>query len=155
MHYRIAPIHTEDVAAVRALMAQVVRHSVTREPGLLAETLANVNANVDHWLAHPQTCVHLKATLDGAPDDAPIGVLLIKHHWNLCSLFVEPAHHGRGIGRALVEEGARLCRGRSPKDALWLNAARDAIPFYRRLGFAERPTSQALPAGYLAMSRPL
>jgi GNAT superfamily N-acetyltransferase len=132
-------------------MARTIRVSVTQENDLLASTLANVNRNVDYWLAHPEACVHLKAS-DGS---GLIGVVLVKEHWNLCSLFVEPEHHGRGVGRALVEAAAVQCRGRSPRQALLLNAAVGAIPFYTRLGFEARATSQLLPPGFLAMHRPL
>ena len=151
MTYRIAPVDGADAEPVRELMARVIRERVTQEPDLLAATLDNVNRNCGYAIEHPGECVHLKATLDGEL----VGVILIKHHWNLCSLFVAPAHHGRGIGRSLVEAGARLCDGRSPRKALLLNAARDAIAFYERLGFVPRESAQELPPGYLAMQRPL
>jgi GNAT superfamily N-acetyltransferase len=150
-HHLITPVTPEDTPLVRELMARTIRERVTQEPTLLAETLANVNKNVDFWLADPASCVHLKATAG----DRLVGVVLVKHHWNLCSLFVDPAHHRQGIGRHLVEAAASLCRGRSPKNALFLNAAADAVPFYEHLGFQPRATSQALPPGYRAMQRPL
>jgi GNAT superfamily N-acetyltransferase len=112
---------------------------------------ANVDRNVDWWLAHPDAAVHLQA-VEG---DRLVGVVLVKQFWNLCSLFVDPACQGRGVGRALLEAAIEECRGRSPRDALWLNAAPGAIGFYRRLGFVVRTPTKALPPGFAALQRPL
>jgi len=151
LHCEIAMVLADDVEAVRALMARTIRSSVSGDEDVLAATIANVNRNVDYWLAAPDNSVHLKAVIAGEV----IGVILVKDFWNLCSLFVDAKHHGHGIGRTLVEAAAVQCMGRSPKAALWLNAATDAIPFYQRLGFVERATTQSLPRGFLAMQRPL
>lgn len=131
-------------------MAQVIERDVTSDPAVLKATLANVNANLAFWLENPERCVHLVATAH----DQVIGVILVKDFWNLCSLFVESSEQGRGIGRMLVESAAERCRGRSDKRGLLLNAAANAIPFYRKLGFFERTSSQPLPAGFMAMIRP-
>ncbi len=140
-----------DAAAIRAFMREVIVTSVTPDPALQQDTIANVNANVERWLAAPGHCVHLKAMEGGTL----VGVVLVKDFWNLCSLFVAPRLHRQGVGRALVEAAAALCQGRSPKQALYLNAATHAIAFYTRLGFVPRATAQPLPPGFLAMLRPL
>jgi GNAT superfamily N-acetyltransferase len=141
----------EDAGQIRAFMAQVIRTSVTADENLLAETTGNVDRNVDIWLQEPGRCIHLAAWRAGEL----VGIVLVKDFWNLCSLFVAPALQRSGIGRLLVESAAKRCRGRSPKDALWLNAATDAVPFYRRLGFVPRQSTQPLPPGFQAMQRPL
>ena len=140
-----------DAAEIRELMARVIATSVTQDEALLRETLDNVNANVAWWLEHPGACVHIKATTGARL----VGIVLVKEFWNLCSLFVEPELHGEGIGRALVEAACDACRDRSPKEAVFLNAATNAIAFYRRLGFIEREASRSLPAGFLAMKKTL
>lgn len=140
-----------DADAIRALMDRVIRRDVMSDEAVLADTLANVNANVDVWLREPARCVHLVA--HAGP--ALVGVVLVKDFWNLCSLFVDSAHQGQGVGRQLVEEAAARCRGRSERGALLLNAATRAIPFYRKLGFTERVPARPLPAGFLAMQRAL
>jgi GNAT superfamily N-acetyltransferase len=139
-----------DAAEIRALVARTIGHSVTQDARLLADTLANVNANIDLWLAQPHRCVHLVARVQG-----PIaGVVLLKDGWNLCSLFVAPESQGGGIGSALLEAACAACAGRSPKSAVLLNAAPGAIGFYERHGFLRRESTQALPPGFQAMSRP-
>jgi GNAT superfamily N-acetyltransferase len=151
MQHLISPVIAEDTSAVRELMARTIRERVTQDQQILTDTLANVNRNLDYWLNGPDNCVHLKATAG----DTLVGVILVKDYWNLCSLFVDPAYHGRGIGRALVEAAASLCIGRSPRSALLLNAATNAVAFYQHLGFQPRATSQPLPPGFQAMQRPL
>ncbi|MFO1312719.1 MAG: GNAT family N-acetyltransferase [Burkholderiales bacterium] len=136
---------------IRSLMAAVIERDVTRDEALLSDTLANVNSNMDFWLENPDRCVHLVARLAGRT----VGVVLVKDFWNLCSLFVASDAQGTGIGRALVQEAAARCSGRSPKNALYLIAAADAIAFYRKLGFIERTAAGPLPPGFLAMQRPV
>jgi GNAT superfamily N-acetyltransferase len=140
-----------DADEIRVLVARTIAHSVTQDSALLADTIANVGRNIDLWLAEPQRCLHLKASTNGRV----VGVVLVKDHWNLCSLFVAPESQGSGIGRALVETASAKCAGRSPRSALLLNAATGAVGFYERLGFVARESTQVLPPGFKAMSRPV
>lgn len=146
----IAAALPADAEEIRALVARTIAHSVTRDARLLADTLANVNGNIDLWLAQPQRCVHLVARVQGAI----AGVVLLKDCWNLCSLFVAPESQGGGIGSALLEAACAACAGLSPKSAVLLNAAPGAVGFYERHGFVPRDSTQALPPGFRAMSRP-
>lgn len=146
----VAAAGIEDAHAIRALVARTLAHSVTRDEALLADTLANVERNIALWLAEPQRCLHLKA----CAGDRVAGMVLLKDHWNLCALFVAPEFQGRGIGTALLEAACAASAGRSPKSAVLLNAAPNAIGFYRRHGFAPRESTQPLPPGFLAMGRP-
>jgi GNAT superfamily N-acetyltransferase len=52
----------------------------------------------------------------------------------LDGLFVEPAHMGAGVGRALVEDAMRIARGRGAT-AIEVVANPEAVAFYHRLGF--------------------
>lgn len=141
----------DNADAIRSFMAHVIDTSVTTDAAVRRDTIANVNQNVDIWLAQPKRCIHLKAMRG----DTLSGVVLVKDFWNLCSLFVDPALHGQGIGRDLLEAAASRCRGRSPHGALYLNAASNAVAFYERLGFVARESRQVLPPGFVAMQRPV
>jgi len=147
MHAELRPAANTEAEQIRALMAAVIRTSVTDDETVRADTIANVNRNVEFWLEHPEQCVHLVATVAGTI----VGVILVKEFWNLCSLFVEPKHQGNGLGRALVNAAVAACRGKSPKQAVWLNAATNAIGFYTHLGFEPRQSRQQLPPGFMPM----
>ena len=151
MSTTVDDVGPEDAAAIKAFMARVIAESVPQDEALLADLRANVEGHVDWWLAHPGDAVHLQATDEGRL----VGVVLVKQFWNLCSLFVDPESQGQGVGRALVDAAVARCAGRSPKQALTLNAAPGAIGFYRAIGFTERPATRALPPGFVAMQRPL
>jgi putative acetyltransferase len=60
-------------------------------------------------------------------------------------LFVDPAHHGRGIGMALVAHAQSRSEGVLLVDVNREN--RDALGFYRRLGFVEVDESPTDAAG--------
>lgn len=147
----ITDVQPGAAAAIKAFMGRVIAEGVTQDDELLADLRANAEANVDWWLARPDDAVHLQALADGRL----AGVVLVKQFWNLCSLFVDPRLQRQGVGRALVDAAMERCAGRSPKQAVWLNAAPRAIGFYRGLGFTERTPTRALPPGFMAMQRPL
>lgn len=140
---------SDEVDTIRNLMRSVIESALA--PEHRAPMVENLNANVDLWLRRPGDCVHLVAVVD----DRIVGVILVKDFWNLCSLFVEESCQGTGIGKALVGRAIDLCRSRSSKAALLLNAAPSAIPFYTRLGFTARESQQVLPPGFQAMRLPL
>jgi hypothetical protein len=50
---------------IRRFMAAVIATSLGNDEGVLADTITNVNANVDFWLKHPGQCVHIVATDTG------------------------------------------------------------------------------------------
>jgi GNAT superfamily N-acetyltransferase len=145
----LQPALPDDAAEIRALVAFTVAHTFTDDPDLQQDTIANVDLNVDRWLAQPQACIHLKAVAGGRI----VGMVLVREFWNLCNLFVHPGWQRQGIGQALLEAACEPCKGRSPKGAILLNAAPNAVDFYARLGFVEREPTRALPPGAKAMLR--
>ncbi|WP_245495331.1 GNAT family N-acetyltransferase [Agrobacterium cavarae] len=55
----------------------------------------------------------------------------------IATLYVQPRHKGKGIGKRLLDEVFRLCVERQC-DGVWLavnSENQDAIAFYERLGF--------------------
>lgn len=55
----------------------------------------------------------------------------------VATLYVQPRHKGKGIGKRLLEEAFRLIAERG-RDGVWLavnSENQDAIAFYERLGF--------------------
>jgi len=142
-HVRVAT--PEDRDAILALMVAVIGTALAAEHQ--ADTIENVCNNLAFWNDRPERCVHLVAESDGVL----VGVVLVKEFWNLCSLFVAPEHQGRGLGRRLVLEAIAACREGSREQAIYLNAAPNAVAFYVALGFELRESKQRLPPGFKAM----
>jgi len=140
-----------DAQGILALMEESIRTTLQGTEVVVAETIENVNSNVDYWLANPTECVHLVAE----SGNRIVGVVLVKDFWNLCSLFVEITQQRAGIGRALTLAAMQECKGHCPKAAIHLNSSPGAIAFYERMGFAPRESNQSLPFGFKAMSLPL
>lgn len=106
----------------------------------------NAVGNVDWWITHGRG-VHLKAT----ERNRIVGVVLVKEYWNLCSLFVDPSMQKQGIGKVLLSTAIASCLGKSPYNAVRLNAAPAAVPFYARHGFTPLVPTRPLPPGFAAM----
>lgn len=78
----------------------------------------------DAWVRPPLAEAGCADVLDGA--------------FELCAVFVDPAYHGRGLGRRLVTELVGAVE--HPRVVLTTQAgANPARGFYRRLGFRELP----------------
>lgn len=143
MNAQILPVEPHDKAELLDLMARVICTSVTQDADLQANFIENVTKNLEWWEADPAKGCHLKAV----NQQGIVGVVLVKKFWNLCSLFVAPECHRQGLGRALMRAAIDDCRGKSEKHAIWINAAPDAISFYRAMGFVSRASNQPQPPG--------
>jgi putative acetyltransferase len=71
-------------------------------------------------------------------EDQPIGWLRLDGK-RVAGLFVDPARHRSGVGRALIHHARTL----SPDLELQANEKSGAVEFYRRLGFTETGRSPA------------
>lgn len=98
---------------------------------LSPDDLASIDALVAAWLPTADLWVH------AAPDGAPQGFMALSGA-HVDALFVDPAVHGRGVGRALVMH-ARMRHGALTVDVNEQNPR--ALGFYRRLGF--EPTGRS------------
>ena len=145
MQTSIRAAQAEDKGAILDLMVRVINASI--EPPHRAETVENVTQNLAVWNQDPNQCFHFVS--EGGHEI--VGVVLVKAFWNLCGLFVAPEWQRRGVGSKLVLAAIDACRDRSPKQAIYLNAAPNAVSFYRALGFDSRESSQQLPEGFQAM----
>jgi putative acetyltransferase len=118
----IRPNRPEDGARVLAIWRAAVDAThdfLTPEDRLAIENLvAGFLPHAALWLA-----------VDG--DDHPLAFMLVDNG-HMEALFVDPAHHGAGIGAALVSHGLAL-HPRMTTDVNEQNT--QAIGFYERLGF--------------------
>ncbi len=115
---------------------------------LSPDDLARIDAVVAAWLPGADLWVY------AGQDDRPLGFMALNGS-HVDALFVDPACHGRGVGRALILH-ARSLRGALTVDVNEQNPG--AAGFYRRLGFEQTgrsPTdAQGLPYPLLHMAWP-
>lgn len=131
----VVPVAPEELDAIAEFVARVIDTSVDASAEEKARFIENTQKNLRMFAEAPNDSVHLKCETGGNLT----GVVLVRDCWNLCHLFVAPNAQGQGIGRALVEAAIAACRGRSPRGALILNSSRNAVGFYRHLGFTDVP----------------
>lgn len=110
--------------------------------------LARIDALVADWLPGAEPWVYVDQTV------GPLGFMALTGA-HVDALFVDPARHGAGVGRALIAHARRL-HGRLTVDVNEQNSR--AIGFYERLGFertGRSPTDgQGLPYPLLHMTWP-
>ena len=133
---RIVPATERDVAVVLGFIRKLAEyeklsHQVEATEELLRETLFGARRVAEVLIAY----------LEGAP----AGFALYFHNFStflgrpgiyLEDLFVEPAHRGKGIGKALLVEIAKIAKERNCGRLEWavLDWNKPAIDFYLKLG---------------------
>ena len=133
---RIVPAIERDVPVILGFIRKLAEyeklsHQVAATEDLLRETLFGARRVAEVLIAYL--------------GDEPAGFALYFHNFStflgrpgiyLEDLFVEPAHRGKGIGKALLVEVAKIARERNCGRLEWavLDWNKPAIDFYRRLG---------------------
>lgn len=133
---RIVPATERDVAVILGFIRKLadyekLSHQVAATEDLLRETLFGARRVAEVLIAYL--------------GDEPAGLALFFHNFStflgrpgiyLEDLFVEPAHRGKGIGKALLVEIAKIARERKCGRLEWavLDWNKPAIDFYRGLG---------------------
>ena len=142
MTLRIRPAEAADVPVIAELIRGLARY----------EKLEDQVSLTEEGLAESLFGKHRYAeTLIAEEDGAPVGFALFFHNFStflglpgvyLEDLFVIPDYRGRGVGRALLKELARLAVERGCGRLEWsvLDWNSGAIGFYERLG--ARPNSE-------------
>jgi GNAT superfamily N-acetyltransferase len=133
---RIVPARERDVAVILSFIRKLAEyeklsHQVAATEDLLRKTLFGERRVAEILIAYLA--------------DEPAGFALYFHNFStflgrpgiyLEDLFVEPAHRGKGIGKALLIEIARIAKERDCGRVEWavLDWNKPAIDFYRSLG---------------------
>jgi ribosomal protein S18 acetylase RimI-like enzyme len=136
---RIVEVEARDLPELRRLTNHVIATSVPIGLEEACAVMQNVSENAQWAVEHPDECVYLKYMIGSQI----AGYVLVKQFWNLCCLFVDPALHGRGIGRALLVRAIQLGRHRTERTHMLVNASPNAVGFYRSLGFEHDESRQS------------
>lgn len=142
MTVAIRPGTAADVPAIAELIRGLARYEKLEQEVTLTEELLTKNLFGSRRYAE---------TLIAEEAKTPIGFALFFHNFStflalpgvyLEDLLVVPEHRGRGVGRALLKELARIAVERGCGRLEWsvLDWNRDAIGFYERLG--AKPNSE-------------
>jgi GNAT superfamily N-acetyltransferase len=132
----VRTVEPSDVAAVVGLVHELARYERAAEQCALTE--AQLRAAL--FAAQPALFGHV-ATADGEVVGCALWFLNFStwrgaHGIYLEDLYVQPAHRGNGLGRALLRELARECQRRGFERLEWavLDWNQPAINFYRSTG---------------------
>ena len=133
---RIEPAAEDDVSVILGFIRKLAEyeklsHQVTATEELLRDTLFGGRRVAEVLIAYLE--------------DEPAGFALFFHNFStflgrpgiyLEDLFVEPVHRGKGVGKALLIEIAKIAKERNCGRFEWavLDWNRPAIEFYRGLG---------------------
>jgi len=71
-----------------------------------------------------------------------VGMISLRSQTHISLLFVDAAHHRRGIGRALMEYVCNYVRTEEGYFRVTVNAAPYAVGFYHKLGFRDTQAQQ-------------
>jgi GNAT superfamily N-acetyltransferase len=134
--FQIRPAHVEDVPIILELIRDLATYE--RAPD---EVVATEEQLVDVLFGERPTAEVLLAF----EDELPVGFALFFHNFStwlgrpglyLEDLFVKPEKRGKGYGRALLVELAKIARDRGCGRMEWavLDWNEPAIKFYRALG---------------------
>lgn len=137
-----------DIPELEVLIEQVIKTCIDVTEEQANDLVAQSVKNIFWWLDNPQDAVHYVYRID----DRIAGVVLVKEHWNLVSLFVAPDYQARGIGRQLILKALSECRGKSPKGEVKLCSSTHGQGFYRALGFRQTGEPKNLPGGCIPFS---
>ena len=139
----IRQVEDADLDEVAAMIARSIRVSVAATAEEADFLIPDVYESLSDWKKDKTNTIHLLHETDERID----GVILVKNHWNLCDLFVDPKTQRRGIGRALLNEVLPACAENSPKGKLMVNSSTVGLKFYKALGFMQTGPGIERPGG--------
>ncbi|MCQ1058680.1 GNAT family N-acetyltransferase [Photobacterium sp. DNB23_23_1] len=132
-----------DTADIIAVIGLAIRTCIDEPADIQDGIIASCADSVLWWRRYPDSSVHYVYRIDGNI----VGTILVKEYWNLSNLFVDPRFHHQGIARQLITKALEVCKERSPKQAVHLNASEYAVNFYQKLGFVPNGEPKDLPGG--------
>ena len=132
-----------ELSQLKHLVTTTVMECIEAEEKDLQFIIADTLKNSEEWLRNPESGVHLVYKSNNVVQ----GMVLIKEHWNLASLYVYPSMHGQGIATSLLNQAIGVCGLKSFKKIVKLNSSTYAAGFYAKYGFNQVGEPRNLPGG--------
>jgi len=135
----LRPAGIEDVDAISDLVTALAQKFITPDYSATGAAVLLESMTAEETRKRLDAGFHyLVAVNEGAVNEgAVVGVGAMKDNTHLYHLFVDEAHHGRGIARQLWENlrDASLAKGNPGR--ITVNSSRYAVPMYLRMGFVK------------------
>ncbi len=144
----IEPADIMDIPALKKIASISIKESVHVSSDTLEDIVIDTHQHIDLYfdLHLDLNAAHANGVcLKMVCEQAIVGFIIIKKYWNLSDLFVLPALHGQGVGKALFSEALNICKRDGSADAIRVNSSLNAVDFYRKLGFTDFDSDQTWP----------
>ena len=133
----------DEIGLLRSFTVEVVRKSVASSTEEFILLRSMVENSFSKWYANG--CRGFCARYMQETEMA--GFIIVQNWWNLSHLFVHNDMQGKGIGKALLEQGLLACDGKSPTGEIKLNSSFAGQGFYQRMGFVKNGPESKRPGG--------
>jgi len=151
LNLQLTAVLPHEMATVRALVQSAIRGGVVHTDEQEAFVMSEVDRALLFATQQRDHCIHLKCNAPAPDDNFPVGVILVKHFWNLTHLFVSPRFQRRGIGSMLLNSALSICRSHAPDRSVKVHSSYFAVPFYEARGFKRSGLERDLPGGCVPM----
>lgn len=136
----ISEVTVDDVSRLKQIAYISITDSVDADESDKPNIISIIFKNISEW-SEREDCVFLKSCENGQP----VGYILIKNYWNFSDIFLLPESQGKGIGQRLVSKALDICKAQSIGEPIVVNSSKNAIEFYRSIGFSEINLDETLP----------
>jgi GNAT superfamily N-acetyltransferase len=136
---KIEHVSKMDLEDLKEIAKLAIEQSVDAEETIKKDLILDTYSHIEKGIEITDK-VYLKCVTDRV-----LGFILIREYWNLSDLFVSPPHHGAGAGSFLVKQAIGLCRSADNKGYIRVNSSKNAVGFYKHLGFESFAPSNEVP----------
>lgn len=141
MDIKILPALVEDVTSLKRLAKRSLETDVDASEEERAFLLPHIQEDIEKSV-NDENCLFLKLATNEI-----LGYILVKDNWNLMHLFIEPSQTKKGLGKKLIREAISKIKNRANLGYIALNSSRNAVPFYKSVGFkvdeSRKPKSES------------
>jgi len=136
---KIETVIEKDLSQLKKIARTTIIESVEAPEDLKGSIIADTFAHIEKGIL-VENASYLKCV-----SGEIVGFILIQNYWNLSDLFVSYCAQGQGFGKELLDAAITECQRCSDKDFVRVNSSKNAVGFYRHLGFESYEPKKPLP----------